>query len=266
MIEKCETKTTKNTSQLYHKNYETIRKLVSIDLPVMLVGPAGSGKNICVQQVADSLNLHMYYANNVSNEFKITGFIDAGGRYNETEFYRAFKNGGLFFLDEIDSSDPSALITLNAAISNGYFAFPHETINRHPNFRIVAAANTWGHGMDFQYVGRNTLDSASLDRFVTIEFDYDRDLEKKLIESTIALTFIWVARESAAKNHIRHVFSTRAIVYFDKMLKTGFDLNRVVNSVLLKGMSKEDIEIMKKDLLDNKQIFNAFNSVKSVRQ
>ena len=247
--------------QLYHKAYNTILNLVKIDIPVMLVGPAGSGKNVCVKQVADALGFNMYYANNVSNEFKITGFIDAGGRYNETEFYRAFKNGGIFFLDEIDSSDPSALITLNAAISNGYFAFPHETINRHPDFRIIAAANTWGHGMDFQYVGRNTLDSASLDRFATVAFDYDESLEKKLVPNRNAICFIWKARESAKKNGIRHVFSTRTMVYFNKMLKAGFDVKTIVQSVLLKGMSKDDVEVMTQDLLDLNDMYQKYNLV-----
>ena len=45
-----------------------------------------------------------------SNEFKLTGFIDAGGTYRDTEFYKAFKNGGLFFLDEIDNSDPYSFL------------------------------------------------------------------------------------------------------------------------------------------------------------
>ena len=157
-------KVVRETSGLFHKDFEKVLKLVNCDIPTMLVGPAGSGKNVCIKQVADALGLEMYYTNNVSNEFKVTGFVDAGGVYHETEFYKAFKNGGVFFLDEIDSSDPSALIILNSAISNGYVTFPHEKVERHPDFRCIAAANTWGNGRDFQYVGRNALDAASLDR------------------------------------------------------------------------------------------------------
>ena len=90
------------------------------------------------------------------------------------------KNGGIFFLDEIDNSDPSALIVINSALANGYMAFPHETIDRHKDFRIIAAANTWGKGADLQYVGRNALDGATLDRFDNIFFDYDTKLERAL--------------------------------------------------------------------------------------
>lgn len=229
------------TNGLFHRDFEKVLKLVSCDIPVMLVGPAGSGKNVCIQQVANALGLEMYYTNNVSNEFKITGFVDAGGVYHETEFYKAFKNGGVFFLDEIDSSDPSALIILNSAISNGYVAFPHEKVERHPDFRCIAAANTWGNGRDFQYVGRNALDAASLDRFVSFRFDYDKSLEKALYPNGQILEFVWAARETAFKNQIRHIFSTRTIKYAYEMEEAGFDLETIIRSVVIKGMNADDI-------------------------
>ena len=75
----------------YHTKYPQILRQTQLDEPIMLIGPAGSGKNVAVSQVADALGLHMYYTNNASNEFKLTGFIDAGGNYRDTEFYKAFK-------------------------------------------------------------------------------------------------------------------------------------------------------------------------------
>lgn len=232
------------TTGLFHKDFEKVLKLVNSDIPTMLVGPAGSGKNVCIKQVADALGLEMYYTNNVSNEFKVTGFVDAGGVYHETEFYKAFKNGGVFFLDEIDASDPSALIILNSAISNGYVAFPHEKVERHPDFRCVAAANTWGNGRDFQYVGRNALDAASLDRFVSFRFDYDKGLEKVLFPNERVLQFVWEARKTAFRNQIRHIFSTRTIKYAYEMEEAGFDLGTIIRSVIIKGMNADDINII----------------------
>lgn len=231
-------------SGLFHSEFERILKLLENDIPTMLVGPAGSGKNVCIKQVADAMGLEMYYTNNVSNEFKITGFVDAGGVYHETEFYKAFKNGGIFFLDEIDSSDPSALIILNSAIANGYVTFPHEKVERHANFRCVAAANTWGNGRDYQYVGRNALDGASLDRFVSIKFDYDRNLEKALFPDQEILEFVWSARESAFQNSIRHIFSTRTIKYSYEMKNAGFDIETIIKSVVVKGMNADDINTL----------------------
>ena len=86
--------------------------------------------------------------NSVTDEFKFAGFVDAGGAYHEAEFYRAFTQGGLFFFDELDASAPEVLVCLNMAISNKMFALPHKTVQAHPDFRVVAAANTLGTGAD----------------------------------------------------------------------------------------------------------------------
>lgn len=225
----------------YHEKYQQILRQTQLDEPIMLIGPAGSGKNVAVSQVADSLGLHMYYTNNASNEFKLTGFIDAGGNYRDTEFYKAFKNGGLFFLDEIDNSDPSALIVINSALANGYMAFPHETIDRHPDFRIIAAANTWGKGADLQYVGRNALDAATLDRFDNIFFDYDRKLEESLYPSEEVLKFMWSFRDAVLKTKIPHVVSTRGIGKVYKKDQNGFPVEDILTSNVVKNLSQDDV-------------------------
>lgn len=252
-------------SGLFHQDFEKVLKLVECDIPTMLVGPAGSGKNVCIKQVAEALGMEMYYTNNVSNEFKVTGFVDASGIYHETEFYKAFKNGGVFFLDEIDSSDPSALIILNSAIANGYVTFPHEKVERHPDFRCVAAANTWGNGRDYQYVGRNALDGASLDRFVIIRFDYDKNLEKALFPDDKILEFVWAARESAFRNSIRHIFSSRTIKYSYEMKNAGFDITTIIKSVIVKGMNADDINTLIRNMnidRDDNEFMKAFESVR----
>ena len=225
----------------YHEKFEQILRQTQLDEPIMLIGPAGSGKNVACSQVADALGLHMYYTNNASNEFKLTGFIDAGGNYRDTEFYKAFKNGGLFFLDEIDNSDPSALIVINSALANGYMAFPHETIDRHPDFRIIAAANTWGKGADLQYVGRNALDAATLDRFDNIFFDYDRKLEECLYPSEEVLKFMWAFRDAVLKTKIPHVVSTRGIGKVYKKDLNGIPVQDILTSNVVKNLSQDDV-------------------------
>lgn len=225
----------------HHECFEDILVQTQLDEPIMLIGPAGSGKNVAISQVADALGLKMYYTNNASNEFKLTGFIDAGGNYHETEFYKAFKNGGLFFLDEIDNSDSSALIVINSALANGYMAFPHETIDRHENFRIVAAANTWGKGADLQYVGRNALDAASLDRFDNIFFDYDKKLEECLYSNEEVLKFMWTFRDAVLKAKIPHVVSTRGIGKVYKKEINGIAVSKTLTSNVVKGLSQDDV-------------------------
>lgn len=231
----------KTSGGFYHEKYSQILKQTQLDEPIMLIGPAGSGKNVAVSQVAEALGLHMYYTNNASNEFKLTGFIDAGGNYRDTEFYKAFKNGGLFFLDEIDNSDPSALIVINSALANGYMAFPHETIDRHPDFRIIAAANTWGKGADLQYVGRNALDAATLDRFDNIFFDYDKKLEECLYPSEEVLKFMWSFRDAVLKTKIPHIVSTRGIGKVYKKDQNGLSVEDILTSNVVKNLSQDDV-------------------------
>ena len=254
----------KTSGGFYHEKYEQILRQTELDEPIMLIGPAGSGKNVAVSQVAESLGLHMYYTNNASNEFKLTGFIDAGGTYRDTEFYKAFKNGGLFFLDEIDNSDPSALIVINSALANGYMAFPHETIDRHPDFRIIAAANTWGKGADLQYVGRNALDAATLDRFDNIFFDYDRKLEECLYPSEEVLKFMWSFRDAVLKTKIPHVVSTRGIGKVYKKDQRGIPVNDILTSNVVKNLSQDDVNTVIGNMSDINSSNKFYSGIKQL--
>lgn len=230
--------------EFFHDKFEQILTQIQLDEPVMLIGPAGSGKNHCIAQIAKGLGKNMYYTNNASNEFKLTGFIDAGGNYRDTEFYKAFKNGGIFFLDEIDNSDPSALIVINSALANGYMAFPHETIDKHPDFRCVAAANTWGKGSDLQYVGRNALDGATLDRFDNIFFDYDRNLERALSPDDEVLNFMWSFRDAVDETKIPHIVSTRGIGKVYKKHINNLPVEDILTSNVVKNLGQDDLNTL----------------------
>lgn len=248
-----------------HEKFEQILTQVQLDEPIMLIGPAGSGKNVAVSQVAQALGQHMYYTNNASNEFKLTGFIDAGGHYRDTEFYKAFKNGGVFFLDEIDNSDPSALIVINSALANGYMAFPHETIDRHPNFRIVAAANTWGKGADLQYVGRNALDASTLDRFDSIFFDYDTKLEKALYPNDEVLQFMWSFRNAVYQSKIPHIVSTRGIGKVYKKEINGIPVEDILTSNIVKNLGQDDVNTIIGNMTDVSSENKYFEGIKHLR-
>lgn len=253
----------------YHEKFEQILRQVQIDSPIMLIGPAGSGKNVAVSQVADALGLHMYYTNNASNEFKLTGFIDASGTYRDTEFYKAFKYGGVFFLDEIDCSDPSSLIVINSALANGYMAFPHETIDRHPNFRMIAAANTWGKGADLQYVGRNPLDAATLDRFDNIFFDYDQNLERSLYPNDEVLQFMWAFRNAVYQSRVSHIVSTRGIGAVYKKEMNGIPVQDILTSNVIKNLGQDDINTIignMKDIDENNKYYEGITQYGSNKQ
>lgn len=229
-----------------HEEFETVLKLVEADVPVFLTGPAGSGKNHLCKMVADSLGLDFYFTNAVTSEYKITGFIDANGNFHETEFYKAFKNGGLFMLDEMDASIPEVLIILNAAIANRYFDFPTGKITAHENFRVISAGNTVGTGADSEYTGRIQLDGASLDRFALIEIDYSYDVEMSIANGDKELvTFIRDFREALKDCGIQHLVSYRAIDRITKM-NGVLELKRVMDICLFKHLNVDDLRILSK--------------------
>ena len=235
---------TKEMKGIFHKDFDKICKIVSKNIPLMLVGGAGAGKNYTLEQVAEALDLTFYTTNAINQEYKLTGFIDANGTYHETEFYKAFKNGGMFFLDEIDASSPEALVILNSAIANRYFDFPIGRIQANENFRVVCAGNTYGTGADMVYVGRNVLDGATLDRFVVLEFEYDDEVEKQLAYDEELFNFIKDLRKAVNKASLRYIVSMRALINATKLLEIGMDKTTILKTTILKNMQKDDINII----------------------
>ena len=232
----------KDPGEVFHSKFDMIKTCVENKIPVYLAGPAGSGKNHTLEQVAKVLGLEFYFTNSVQQEYKLTGFIDAGGNFHETEFYKAFTNGGLFFLDEMDASIPEVLVLLNAAIANGYFEFPNGKVTAHKDFRVVAAGNTVGSGADEAYTGRMVLDQATLDRFAIIEFGYDLKIELALAKGNADLvSFIEDLRKQADEKGVRATFSYRCISMVVKLETAGMNIDEIIKIAVVKGMDKDTI-------------------------
>lgn len=238
---KFEDEKKKQMEGIFHNKFETILKIVRKNVPLMLIGPAGSGKNHTLEQVAEALDLDFYFTNAITQEYKLTGFIDANGTYHETEFYKAFTNGGLFFLDEMDASCSESLLILNSAIANGYFDFPVGRKNVHKDFRVVAAANTYGTGADMIYVGRNVLDGATLDRFVVMQFEYDSEVERTLAKDEDLYSFIVSLRKAIEDCSLRYIVSMRATINASKLLEIGMTKQEILKDVIIKNMSNDDL-------------------------
>ena len=229
--------------EVLHEKFDTILKFVKQNEPVFLVGEAGTGKNYICKQVAKALGLDFYFSNAVTQEYKLTGFTDAMGNYQESQFYKAFKNGGLFMLDEMDASIPEVLVILNAAIANRYFDFPAPIgyVEAHPDFRVVAAGNTLGQGASYTYVGRNQLDGASLDRFAMVDINYDINIETRCANNDIELVnFIREVRRIAKEKKIMLIVSYRAISRIAKM-KDLIGIEETLKTCLFKTLNKDEI-------------------------
>lgn len=227
---------------LVHEKFDTVMNLVANKIPTYLYGRAGTGKNVLVKQVADALDLAFHAMNSVTDEFKITGFVDANGHYHESEFYRAFTEGGVFFLDEMDASSPEVLVCLNMAIANGYFVFPHcGKVEAHPDFRVVAAGNTLGTGADALYTGRLQLDAATLNRFAVVKVDYDTRIDEAMADGDEDLVeFIHGFRKAIDELHVDAVASYRNVKML-KVMSAFTELPEAIQSCLTKSLNEDDI-------------------------
>ena len=229
---------------IQHKNFEHLVRVVHANTPVMLVGPAGTGKSHAAEQVAHAMGLD-FYAMSVgaqTSKSDIIGYMDAMQNYVRTVFRNAYEHGGLFLLDEIDAGNSNVLIQLNAALANNYMSFPDGMIRRHENFRMVASANTFGLGASRQYVGRNQLDAATLDRFVVLSWDIDDNLEQNLAVGKYGAAWLDVVRYVRSfvnDQELRVVVSPRATQRGSLLLSHGMDFNDVLHMALLHQFGTE---------------------------
>ncbi|GHU65743.1 hypothetical protein FACS1894123_11750 [Bacteroidia bacterium] len=230
-----------------HCQFPTLLQILATKLNVYLAGPAGSGKTYAAEKCSHALDVPFYFTGAVASEFKLTGFIDAQGRIVSTEFRKVFETGGLFLFDEIDASYPQAVLAFNAALSNDYMDFPDKRVQRHEKFYCIAAANTFGQGADRQYVGRNQLDAASLDRFVFLDWKYDENLERELAGNQEWSDYVQKVRRYIETQKIRHIVSPRASIYGAKLLASGISRDIVEQTILWKGLD----DATKNKILEN---------------
>lgn len=219
-----------------HKALPDIVMCVAAGTNPFLVGPAGSGKTTLAEQVAKVLKRKFYAENRVTSEYKLLGYMDATGKYVRTQFREAYEHGGGFLLDEVDASDPDVLTTFNSALANGICPFPDKMVKAHKDFFAIAAGNTYGRGADRQYVGRNQLDAATLDRFVVIEIDYDEQAELSWAADDDWTMYVQSVRKAIDQEKVRHIVSPRASIYGARLLAAGMERKLVEERCIWKGL------------------------------
>lgn len=168
-----------------HFMFPLILATCAARVPVYLVGAAGSGKSHLAQSIATALGVPFYSLSccRTMSVSWLTGYQTATGEYIRSGFRDAYDSegdGGLMLLDEMDAANANVSVVCNGGLANGHMAFPDRQVKRHPDFIPIAAANTIGLGADRQYVGRNQLDAATLDRFAFVEMPYDWGLTREI--------------------------------------------------------------------------------------
>ncbi len=172
--------------ELFHEMFDDVITAVMENVNPYLIGPSGCGKTYMVKQIGEILKLDCTDIGYINEEYDILGYVTATGEYNESNFYRLYKYGGIAFCDELDNGNSKATVKLNSFLSNqtdSYYHFPGgERVLRHGNFRVIAAGNTDGNGADVNYSTREKIEESVQQRMIPIYMDYDNRVEKEILK------------------------------------------------------------------------------------
>jgi cobaltochelatase CobS len=261
---------------LNHRIFPWVLELVCRGLNVYLCGPSGSGKTTLAKRTAEALKLAFYYTGAILQKYELLGYMDANGNYISTSFYECYKNGGLYLWDEIDASNPGALVAFNAALENGVLAAPNgEMVEIHPDFHCIAAANTIGKGSTQKHAGRQPIDGAVTERYAFVQMNYDWTLsaaisqceyedDEKPIDYKVKRSYAqadldkyfadvraWsIAVEQLGLNHI---ISPRAALKGIDLLRADIKRSWVEEAFIWKGLDPDQVRKVKAKASDNSE-------------
>ena len=245
---------THNVTGKVTAKFKAICTTIAKGYPLYMYGDAGTGKSHTAKQVAEALGLDFYESQQVLFAHEMKGYGDAGGNFVPTPFFKAFTQGGLFFLDEIDASQPEALVVLNTAIANRRFDFPVVgNVEAHPNFRVIAAGNTKMTGADIEYTARSVQDASTKNRFFFTNVDYTKEIEDMLAGDDVSIAnFCRDLRHAKTAAQITLCVSYRSIqTLADKDMQEAWGLKDLIMGGIFKELELDEIRILY-NYLENK--------------
>ena len=247
-------KTRKITAPTHSVFPSLLRKLAAGE-DVYCHGPAGTGKTELGKQLAEALELNFYFTSKISAEHHFQGFVDGGGQYHETPFFKAFTRGGLFLFDEMDASNPNVLTRLNGSLANRRCDFPHGIFEAHKDFVCLGAGNTALGGASREHNARQQQDSALIDRFLFVPVGYDEKLERSIAgvyeNGLAAAERVQAVRRAVERLKIRHTVSMRATVKLAKLLAIGETQKEAESAAVWKALDSATIAKIEADIKSN---------------
>ena len=212
---------------------------VKLGRTIAVRGPAGNGKSTGVRNTLNQMGYNIYHldcTDSTTAEQLVGGLYPEGdGKgginmiFRDGIFTKAFKDPkAAIQLDEFDALDPRVVMTLQSALHRA--SGDHKRKVHSPDIDggfveavgdcpIVVTMNTWGNGATREYVGRNAMDAASMDRFDSVlDTGYNKEVEKLVSSGFNENTAKWVVkkanevRKKAEDKNLKIVFSTRRCI------------------------------------------------------
>ena len=216
---------------------------------VILVGPKGTGKTEMVFQAAKKFfadsNPEPFALTAPQQEWKIVGYADANGKEVSVPFLKGYMSPGIILIDEIDRSQPEALIAVNMGLANRCMDTPTRgLVHQHPECTVIATANTSGTGATNEYGTANKLDASTRDRFVFILVKWEHKIAMRIAKGDESLVSGIEDWNTACDNNgfLEYMASYRAIIDIQDMMTIGLTLDQAVQEVIIKfAVNKTDL-------------------------
>ena len=231
-----------------------------------LWGPAGTGKTTAAQRIAEASGQKFYFTSSVFDKYDLTGFVDAQGELIDTPLIRAILNGGDYLFDEWDVSDNQSVKFFNMLLSQRMFVIPkYGVVKCHPNFRVIAAGNTKGTGPTANYPTAVIQDASCRNRFVSIYYGYNEEIEMKLAKGDKALvSFVHDLRAAVKESGLDTVISYRNIINCKDMQDIPFYKGKdalIVKRCFAGDFDEDNFEMVSANLETNNKYTKLFKGL-----
>jgi len=189
---------------------------------VLIYGPTGPGKtsSVVAWAAARKLRLATVSGNAALEPSQLIGKYIPDGHggfmWIDGPVTDVVRNGGVLLMDEVNFISPKIYTVLYSLLDarRALILLDHkgETIEAHPDLTIFATMNP-------SYVGTTPLNFAFRNRFaIQIPWDYDDNVEAKLVKAQSILTVARQLRSEAAKGEFETPISTNMLMELEQFI------------------------------------------------
>lgn len=231
---------------------------------IALVGPAGTGKTTAAIAAAKALGFVPYEAD-ITHHTLPEHLVGRVGFNGKEDIFRpgicalALNDPkGCIILNEWDAANPTTAMALQSLFERrtpktlSAMDSKDIRIQAQGECPIILTMNTLGDGPNRQYVGRNRLDYATMDRISIINCDYENEdaiLKGRQYSNTTVITVTKWAQSMRQKINSKNmpvVLSTRRLLDIAEAMENfGMGFSEAVDIEFMARLQPDDVKILR---------------------